>query len=182
MSFGIPTEDSSPASTDDFTSAGPKGSPHCFKPTVEQHHEFKEASRLGPGAGDDSEGCVLNRIIRWSDESIAYEADPRQADKLIAELGWSTTEGTTGWKSVSTPCVKPTRQRIMEDRLLLFEKVKHFRGLAGRAKRLARSPDFHHAAKEICRWMQEPIEMWVAALNRLARYLIGRPRLAFHYR
>ena len=33
--------------------------------------------RLGPGGGDDEEGTVLNRVVRWCEKSIEYEADPR---------------------------------------------------------------------------------------------------------
>ena len=126
---------------------------------------------------------MLNRIIRWSSEGIAYEADPRQAEKLISELGLDTTEGTSEVKAVSTPCVKPTRQAVMEDQPIPAHKVNHFRGLAARANYLAADrPDIQYAAKEICRWMQAPTELGVTALKRLARYLIGKPRLVFHYR
>ena len=56
-------------------------------------------------------------------------------------------------------------------------------GLAARANYLAADrPDIQYSAKEICRWMQEPTELSVIALKRLARYLKGKPRLVFNYR
>ena len=60
--------------------------------------------------------------------------------------------------------------------------MSHFRGLAARANYLAADrPDTQLAAKEICRWMHAPTELSVAALKKLARFLIGRPRLVYHY-
>ena len=50
-----------------------------FVEGLKRKHELKEAARLGPGASDDKEGRVLNRIIRWTKEGLEYEADPRQA-------------------------------------------------------------------------------------------------------
>ena len=52
-------------------------------------------------AEDDKEGKVLNRVIRWTDEGLEYEADPRQGEKLVKEFG---LQGTNG---VSTPATRP---------------------------------------------------------------------------
>ncbi len=40
---------------------------------------------------------TLNRIIRWTESGIEYEADPRQAEKLGAECGMTDTN------TVATP-------------------------------------------------------------------------------
>ena len=50
---------------DDFPSAGPKEALDWFRAEMEKNYELKEAARLGPGPGDDKEGRVLNRIVRW---------------------------------------------------------------------------------------------------------------------
>ena len=91
---------------DDFTTSGPKKSLDWFKQKLEEQYELKEAARLGPAKSDDREGRVLNRIVRWTDEGISYEADPRQAEKLIDELGLTTVEGTPEVKPSSIPSVK----------------------------------------------------------------------------
>ena len=75
---------------DDFTISGLKKSLDWFRRKLEEQYELKEAARLGPAKSDDREGRVLNRIVRWTDEGISYEADPRQAEKLIDELGLTT--------------------------------------------------------------------------------------------
>ena len=41
---------------------------------------------MGPGPEDDKEGLVLNRVIRWTESGLEYEADPRQGEKLLEEL------------------------------------------------------------------------------------------------
>lgn len=139
---------------DDFTTAGPKENLDWFRKSLECRYGLKEAARLGPGLADDKEGRVLNRIIRWNDRGLAYEADPRQGEQLIQELGLDTKPDAQPVRPVSTPCVKPTREQINSDKLLPWNKVSHFRGLAARANYLAADrPDIQYAAKEICRWM-----------------------------
>ena len=36
---------------------------------------------------DDKEGRVLNIIIRWTQDGLEYEADPRQIERLIEASG-----------------------------------------------------------------------------------------------
>ena len=71
---------------DDFTTAGPKCELDVFEDQLEAKYELKKGGRLGPGASDCKELTVLNRVIRWTDEGIEYEADPRQAEKLLEGL------------------------------------------------------------------------------------------------
>ena len=114
--------------------------------------------------------------MRWTSEGLTYEADPRQHEKLIAELGLE------GAKPVSTPVVRPSPAALSEDQELNAKKVTHFRGLAARSNYLAADrPDCAFLAKEICRWMSAPTELGLQSLQRLARYLVGRPRLVWHY-
>ena len=62
---------------------------------------------------------------------MEYEADPRQAEKLIEELGLN------GAKGLSTPAVKPSIGNIRSDKPLPEDKVTHFRALAARANCLS---------------------------------------------
>ncbi len=58
-----------------------------------------------------------------------------------------------------------------------------FRGAAARANYLAADrTDCQFAAKEVCRWMSKPTEAAWRALTRPCRYLVGLPRMIFHYR
>ena len=61
---------------------------------------------------------MLNRIVRWTERGLAYEADPRQAEKLIDELGLLTMKGTSEVKALSTPSTKITVAQTREDKPL----------------------------------------------------------------
>ena len=71
---------------DDFTVSGPCSSLNWFETTMKQKYELTVGGRLGPGADDDKEISVLNRIIRWTCSGIEYEADPRQVEKLLRDI------------------------------------------------------------------------------------------------
>ena len=119
---------------------------------------------------------MLNRIVRWTQEGIEYEADPRQSEQLVRDLGMS------GSKSVGTPGVKQTSEQISMDRELSFDKQRPYRGVAARSNYLsADRPDMQHAAKEVCRWMSTPTEAALVALKRIGRYLEGHGRLVYKY-
>ena len=62
-------------------------------------YELKEAARIGLSREDDKEGRVLTRIIMWNSQGVEYEADPRQAEKLIEELGLegASTAASLSW-------------------------------------------------------------------------------------
>ena len=55
---------------------------------------------------DDKEATCLNRVIRWCDDGLEYEADPRQAEKLVEQLEF------VGAKSCVTPGVKPLPEQF----------------------------------------------------------------------
>jgi hypothetical protein len=129
---------------------------------------------LGPGDEDAKEISVLNRIVRWKDDAIYYEADPRQAEKLILECGLE------GANAVATPGVKETGAQLAADKDLEQNLHTAFRGAAARANYLAADrPDLQFSAKEVCRWMSAPTASAWAALKRMVRYLVGLPRLVF---
>ena len=64
---------------------------------------------MGPSSKDQKEGRVLNRVLRWTEKGICYEADPRQHEKLVQELGVETLKDSSAVKALSTPCVRHTR-------------------------------------------------------------------------
>ena len=97
---------------DDFTSEGGKLALDWFESEVAKKYEITISPRLGPGPDDAKEGACLNRVIRWCDGRIEYEADPRQAEKLIAECGLE------GAKATATPDVKCSFHGLEEDKPL----------------------------------------------------------------
>jgi len=107
---------------DDFTSSGGKLQLDWFEAAVAEEYEIAVGPRLGPGVQDAKEGRALNRVIRWCEEHIEYEADPRQVERLIAECG---LEGAKGYV---TPSVKATFRELEEDDDLLQSLHTAFRG------------------------------------------------------
>ena len=161
---------------DDFTSSGPSKSLDWFEKSVNERYEATVDPRLGPGPSDAKEGRVLNRIIRWKDDRITYEADPRQAERLVAECGLS------GAASVVTPGVKPTFRELEEDVPLPERLTTAFRSAGARGNYLSADRiDLQFACKEVCRWMAKPTEHAWKALKRICRYLNGAPRLVYEY-
>ena len=118
---------------------------------------------------------MLNRIVRWSEDGLEYEGDPRQVERLIRELGLE------GAKPVATPGVKASHEQIETDVPIDPDKVSHFRGLAARCNYLSQDrPDCQFSAKEICRFMSDPTKLGVEALKRLSGVplsLAGRARV-----
>ena len=162
---------------DDFTTTGAKHDLDWFEDTIKQHYECTIQPRLGPGDADAKEGIVLNRVIRWTDEGIEYESDPRQTEKLIAECGLA------GSNTVATPGVRLSFDEATKIQPLEARLHTAFRGAAARANYLAADRiDVQFAAKEICRCMAQPNHASWNALKRLCRYLVGLPRLVFVYR
>ena len=46
-----------------------------FEATLITNYELTVGGRLSPGAADDKEAAVLNRVIRLTDIGVEYEAD-----------------------------------------------------------------------------------------------------------
>ena len=93
----------------DFATARLKDQLDWFKVQLEKKYEPKGNCRLGSGADANEEGKIVNRIVGWTDEGLEYEADPRQSEKIIEELGLE------GAKDVSTPAVKASLERVEGD-------------------------------------------------------------------
>ena len=162
---------------DDFTTAGPKNQLDWFERCLENKYELSKGGRLGPGRGDMKEGRVLNRVIRWTERGIEYEADPRQVERLLSDL---ELEGE-GVNSAATPGVKTLAEQISKEKALSESEFTRYRAMAARANYLAADrPDAQYAAKEVCRFMSAPTDLSWAALKRLGRCPSGAPRLVRH--
>ncbi len=161
---------------DDFTTVGGCSELDWFEAQMQSKFELTVGPRLGPGGGDAKEGSILNRIVRYTSEGVLYEADPRQAERLIQECGLE------GANSVATPGLKETAAQIAEETDLEPGLHTAYRASAARANYLAADRiDAQFASKEICRWMSAPKSTSWAAMKRLVRYLSGVPRLVYTY-
>jgi hypothetical protein len=162
---------------DDFTSSGPCDSLNWMEEAISDKYEVTIGPRLGPGANDEKEARSLNRVIRWCPDRIEYEADPRQAERLIEECG------LVGSKPVATPGVRASFKDLEEDVDLPQKLHTAFRGASARANYLAADRiDCQLGSKEVCRWMAKPTQQSWTALKRLCRFLAGLPRLVYIYR
>ena len=83
----------------------------CPRSWVRVAIELPVGGRLGPGITDSKEAAVLNRVVRWTDEGLEYEADPRQAEKLLESLGLDD-----GCNGAATPGQKPLLEQLEKDR------------------------------------------------------------------
>ena len=147
---------------DDFTVGGRKKCIDWFEKTLGELYEYKCAGRLGPGTADGKELTILNRVVRWTGGGIEYEADPRQAEKLLEEFALDSN-----YNQVATPGIKPLPTQLQEDKPLSEAEHTRFRAISARANYLsADRPDLQYAAKEICRHMSNPTELSLLALKR----------------
>jgi hypothetical protein len=132
---------------------------------------------IGRGPGEMDEATVLNRIIRVGGEGWEYEADQRHADLLIKMLNMEKAN------EVKTPGedAKPWMDEENAEKLDARD-VTTFRALAARGNYLAADrSDIQYPVKEICRGMANPNRGDLRKLRRLARYLVGRPRVVWRY-
>ena len=86
---------------DDFTSAGPRLALDWLESELAKRYELTKGGRLGPGAAETNEARVIIRIVRWTPTGLEYEADPRQAERLLEDLGLAGE----GVKPMMTPWI-----------------------------------------------------------------------------
>ena len=75
--------------SDDFTAAGPCDSLSWYAAELAKRYEITLGGRLGPGPDDGKEANILNRVVWWTARGLEYEANPRQAERLIHDLDLS---------------------------------------------------------------------------------------------
>ena len=114
--------------------------------------------------------------MRWTEEGLEYEADPRQVEHLVQDLQLE------GAKTLGTPGCKATAEQLTEDKPVPAAQETPFRAVAARANYVAADrPECQFSAKDVCRWMSAPTTHSVASLKRLGRYLEGHRRLVVRY-
>ena len=136
-----------------------------------------QTQRIGGSEGRDVEGKILNRVVRWTQAGYEVEADPRHAELVVKQLGVGSM------KALSTPGVEGKEEEdLEEDKALIGEEATQYRAIAARLNYLsADRPDLQYAAKEACRDMASPTDGSWRRLIRIARYLLGSPRLVWMY-
>ena len=131
---------------------------------LERRILLKVVGTIGGDSWDLKELRVLNRVLRWQEWGIAYEADTRHAELLNKALG-------PGAASRSTPGVKQGKASDDKTLPLAWEEVKLFRTHAARANYLGMDrPDLAFSAKELCRRMSCPTMADMDAVRLVYRF------------
>ena len=130
----------------------------------------------GPG-GELREARILNRIVRWTPQGWEYEADQRHTELIVKAMCLEKA------KAVSTPGEEePTWKLEDNEKALSPAETTQYRMIAARANYLATDrTDIQYATKECCRGMANPQLQHLSGLKRLARYLLGKPRMVWKY-
>ena len=71
---------------DDFTFAGTDASLKWVEERMHESFLMMVVGKLGGDVEDAREMRVLNRILRWTDQGITYEADPRHVEQLVRDF------------------------------------------------------------------------------------------------
>lgn len=105
---------------------------------------------------------------------LTYEADPRHAEILVQTLCGEE-------RALSVPGLKPSAA-VGDAQELGSRESGLFRSCAARANYLSLDrPDVAFATKELCRRMRAPTCGDLQMLRKVARYLLGSPRLLYRY-
>ena len=122
----------------------------------------------------DKELNILKRIIRFTQEGIELEADPRRSELIVQQLGLHNA------KTLSCPMVAATEAGV--DVPSDNEHTTVYKSIVARASYLtADRPDIQFAVKPLAQQMAAPTEQSWQKLKRLGRYLKEEPRAVVQY-
>ena len=161
---------------DDFMTTGSREAAKWFKKQLDSRFSVSSVV-VGNGVDEVPEARLLGRLVRLTDRGWELEADLRHAQLLIKQLNLE------GAKAVKSPMEDPRPWEEQEnEEPLMGREATDYRALAARANYLALDrPDIAFAAKECCRGMAKPTRGDMRSVRRLARYLIGVPRMVWKF-
>jgi hypothetical protein len=146
-----------------------------FKKELEGAYEIK-TQIIGPEG--TAMGKVLNRVITYVGDGYKLEADQRHSEMNVVQLGVSGSGGITTTGGQNEEIETPEQERDLP-----AGDVTLFRGVAARANYLGPDrPDMLYASKEVCREMSKPSVAGLDKITRIAKFLSGRPRVAWSSR
>ena len=134
-----------------------------------------ETKFLGPSSPHEHELRVFNRTLTWTAEGIEYEADQRHAELIVKGM---EIENAAPAPTPGATYTKKEAKAYEDSALMSNPDASAFRGLAAKLNYLSLDrADLQYAAKEVAKKMAAPREADWAKLKRVARYLVGAPRL-----
>lgn len=140
--------------------------------------ECNEPTLIGLGPGMKREGKMLGRRIWVDDDGWHFEGDEKHVRRLL-EL-----TGLDGERTKAAPTPGSDDSRKDKDADVKLNKIEHgeYRSTTGVAQ-YAAGPrfDIKYSVKELARLASSPDRGAVAMAKRLGRYLVGRPRMVWHF-
>jgi hypothetical protein len=162
---------------DDYATVGSYEEVKWLQKELESAFEMKTViSGHSSKPGVVTEAKILNRVIRAVPAGWEYDFDQRHAEIILGELDLKKC------KPVGSPGVEETLKRSSGDEAhgaipLSPAMATQYRGLTARANYMAQDrAEIQYAVKELCRTMSAPNNDSWSKLQRLAKYLAGRPR------
>mgnify|MGYP000220182890 CR=1 FL=1 len=89
---------------DDFTLCACEEDLEWIKRLMQGWFEIKVRAVLGPDEKDDKEVVILGRIVKWKEDCIEYEADPKHRKMIMEHFGFDdqskqlAQNGEKDWK------------------------------------------------------------------------------------
>ena len=165
---------------DDFVTLGPIHELRKFSQELKAAWMIEEREIFGPPEsrhlGTVQKMRHLNRILKWTDEGISYEADPRHVDIVVKALGVS--------KAVTTPLVREPPDNVdVKDKMLSEQEATLYRSCTMRIGYISQDrTDLQRVMRELAKGMSAPTERHMELLKRCSRYLLHSPRVIQMFR
>ena len=162
---------------DDFIALGPIKELIKFEERMKSWYDVKTRGILGPEAKDDREIRILNRRVKWEGNVITYEADERNVETIVNELGLQKESRGLDVTMVQEESVEG------DDEALEPEEAWRFKRIVALANYVSLDrPDLQAAVSNLCSDMVSPTKRSWSRLKRIGRYLVNHPRMVFEYR
>ena len=159
---------------DDFLASGREKELMWLKEVMSEKLEVK-VKLMGPNKEHEKEMLLLNRAIRWGDQGLSWEADPRHSETIIKELGLDDSNGA------AAPCTEDIRalsEKRMQSSAIEGDEATSYRRLVATANFIATDrADIQYTTRCLSKGMAKPTREDVKALRHLGRYLRRVPRL-----
>ena len=162
---------------DDFTMSGTRKALMGIKEKLEEWYDIKFRGIMGSEADEIKAVTILGRRLRWTQEGLEYEGDPKHRQELIKKSG--LTEES---KAAVSATVKETGGLEDDDTRLEEEEARKCRGEIALLNYMGQDrTDVQYAANQVSKMMANPTEETRRRIKRIARYLVGVENMVWKY-
>ena len=165
---------------DDFIATGRDADVEWFCEYIRKCFEVKVRAVLGEGDHYDKEVVMLGRTVKWVDgKGVDIVADEKHRRTILEYFGF---DGKTSALTDNGELQKVHDEGDLGERLSSAGATA-YRALVARLNFLGQdSPDLQFPAKELSRDMACPTVGSWGRLKKVARFLVGRRCVVWHYR